>query len=148
MVSFIKNKGTGLKLITRDTDYAVRAVCHIAKFQDRPVSVDELVESLKIPRAFLRKILQVLSKNKILKSFRGKTGGFSLNMPEDEIYLTNIMKIFQKQAKLNICVFKKRICPNIKKCILRKKLTKIEKYIFSEISQISMHSLIDKQKDR
>jgi Rrf2 family protein len=137
-----------LKLITRDTDYAVRAVCHIAKFQGRPVSVDELVVSLKIPRAFSRKILQALSKNKILKSFRGKSGGFMLNAPIEEIYLTNIMKIFQKRGKINECIFKKRVCPNIKKCILRKKLIKIEKYIFSEMSHINMYSLLYRQKDR
>jgi Rrf2 family protein len=136
-----------LKLITRDTDYAVRAVCHIAKFQDRPVSADELVTSLRIPRAFLRKILQALNKNKILKSFKGKAGGFMLNASIKEIYLTDIMKIFQRWPKINECIFKKRICPNIKTCVLRKKLTKIEKYIFSEISYISMYSLIHKQKD-
>ena len=56
-----------MKLITRDTDYAIRALCFIARFKKKIVSVSELVKVLKIPRPFLRKILQTLNKKRILK---------------------------------------------------------------------------------
>jgi Rrf2 family protein len=134
-----------MKLITRDTDYAIRAICYIAKSKGRPVSADHLVRSQKIPRAFLRKILQTLSKRKILHSLKGKGGGFLLNMPSDKIYLSDIMNIFQKRPRLNECVFKKRICPNTKRCILRKKIIKIEEYVFSQIDRISMASLLQER---
>ncbi|MCX5702041.1 MAG: hypothetical protein NTW64_03570 [Candidatus Omnitrophica bacterium] len=44
-----------MKLITRDTDYAIRALCYIAKNKNEIISVRELVTKLKIPRPFLRK---------------------------------------------------------------------------------------------
>ena len=131
-----------MKLITRDTDYAVRAVCFIANHEGEPVSVEDLVKSLKIPRAFLRKLLQVLSNSRILKSFKGKNGGFVLNKTADKIYLKNIMNIFQGPLKINECIFKKRICPNIKTCPLRKRLNKIERYAVSEIDKITILSLL------
>ena len=55
-----------MKLITKDTDYAVRAIMYIAGSDKKIVSTAELMENLRLPRPFLRKILQVLVKHRIL----------------------------------------------------------------------------------
>ncbi|MBL7129936.1 MAG: Rrf2 family transcriptional regulator [Candidatus Omnitrophica bacterium] len=133
-----------MKLITRDTDYAVRALCFIAKQKEDIVSVAELVEKLRIPRSFLRKILQILNKKRILKSHRGQGGGFVLAISPGKIFLVNLIKIFQGSLKINECIFKNRICPNLKKCILKKKIDTIEKYVISELKSITIASLLKK----
>lgn len=134
-----------MKLITRDTDYAIRAICFIAKQKNRIITVTELVNKLKIPRPFLRKILQILNKEKLLKSYKGKGGGFRLSSEPNKIFLVNLIKIFQGPFKLNDCFLKKSICPDIRSCILKKKIDAIEKYIVSELNSISIASLL-KQK--
>lgn len=131
-----------MKLITRDTDYAVRAIAFIAESKKEMVSTDELVRRLKIPRPFLRKILQVLNKDGILVSYKGKGGGFRLGQSVKKIFLLDIMKAFQGDVKLNECVFKKRVCPNIKTCPLRKKITRIEGTVLKELKTITIASLI------
>ena len=71
-----------MKLITRNTDYALRALCYISKNKNI-VTVNELVKKLKVPRSFMRKILQRLNKRRILVSFKGQGGGFKLRaLPE------------------------------------------------------------------
>ena len=57
-----------MKLITRNTDYAIRALCYIAEQKQEVISADRLVKSLEIPRPFLRKILQTLTKAGLLNS--------------------------------------------------------------------------------
>ena len=131
-----------MKLITRDTDYALRAVCFIAKSKKKIISVSELVKELKIPRPFLRKILQVLNKKGILKSYKGKGGGFILSKPINKIFLVDLIEIFQGPFKLNECFFKKLICPNTKTCALRKKITNIERYVVKELKSFTLTSLI------
>ena len=131
-----------MKLITRDTDYAVKAICGIAGKEGRKASVGELVDELKIPRPFLRKILQTLNKKKILKSHKGTGGGYSLKKDPKQIFLIDLMRIFQGPLKLNECLFKKRICPNIKTCILRKKIQKIEKDVIDQLSPITIDVLL------
>lgn len=133
-----------MKLITRDTDYALRAVCFMARNKDKIVSVAQLVKTIKIPRPFLRKVLQILNKKIILKSYRGVGGGFSLARPAEKILLTDLMQVFQGPFQLNECLFKNKTCPNIKKCILRKKINKIENYVISQLESISIASLIKK----
>ncbi len=130
-----------MKLITRNTDYALRAICYIAK-QDKLVSVTELVRALGIPRPFMRKILQQLNQNKILESYKGQGGGFKLNLLPKKILIIQIMRIFQGEISLNECFLKKDICPNKGKCILRKKIRLIEDSLLTQLKQINIASLI------
>lgn len=131
-----------MKLITRDTDYAVRAVCYIAKNGKRVVSVAELVKKLRIPRAFLRKLLQTLNRKKMLVSHKGQGGGFTLAKRPERILLVDLIRIFQGSLRLNECIFKKTLCPNIKVCPLKKKIDIIEGYVARELREISIASLL------
>ena len=131
-----------MKLITRDTDYAVRALAFIAKQKKDVIPVDSLVKRLNIPKPFLRKILQILNKRGLLRSYKGQGGGFSLRVRPDKIFLLDLINIFQGPIKINECIFKKRICPNIKTCPLKKRIDKIQLFVISEFKSITLASLI------
>lgn len=133
-----------MKLITRDTDYAIRALCYIAKQKKKIVSVKELARHLKIPHPFLRKILQRLNKKRLLKSYKGKSGGFMLLKNPQKIFMADLIRIFQGPVRLSGHVFKKSLCPHIGACILKKKLDAIEKYVISELESVTIASLICK----
>jgi len=130
-----------MKLITRNTDYALRGICYIAK-QKKTVTATELVRVLGVPRPFMRKILQRLSKKKILESYKGQAGGFKLKILPGEIFVIQIMRIFQGQVGLDGCFLKKDICPNRGKCILRKKIRFIEKNALKQLEGINIASLL------
>ncbi len=134
-----------MKLITRDTDYAIRALIFIAQAEKKIVSASELVKKLKIPRPFLRKILQVLNKKKLLKSYKGKGGGFVLAARPNKIFLLDLIEIFQGRLRLNECIFKKRICPNIKTCRLKKIIDSIQKYVISELRDVTLGLLLRRE---
>lgn len=131
-----------MKLITRNTDYAVTALRCIALNENRIISVTDLVKKLKIPRAFLRKVLQILNKNGILKSYKGQGGGFLLAVPANKIFLVDLIEILQGPLKLNECIFKKKICPDRNICILRKKLVDIERDAIAELKSVTIASLL------
>jgi len=131
-----------MKLITRDTDYAVRALCYFANHKNKIISVTELVKELKIPQPFLRKILQFLNKNGILHSYKGQGGGFSLLVSAEKIRLIDLIMIFQGPLELNECLFKKKVCPNKGVCRLRHKINEIEEKVLKEIGFITIESLI------
>ncbi len=134
-----------MKLITRDTDYAVRALCFIAQSKEKIVPASMLVNKLRIPRPFLRQILQALNKKGILKSYKGLGGGFQLAISPNQIFLVDLIKIFQGPLKLNECIFKKKICPNKDICMLRAKINIIEKEVILELGSISIAALLNKR---
>ena len=133
-----------MKLITRNTDYALRAICYMSR-QKNLVTVDELVKMLGVPRQFMRKILQQLNKEKILKSYKGQGGGFKLKASPGKIYIAEIMRIFQGQLGLNGCFLKKDICPNKGKCVLRKKINSIEEDVLRQLKAINVASLVGRR---
>lgn len=133
-----------MKLLTRNTDYAVRAICAMAARSGEVVTAAELVSELKMPRPFLRKILQVLNKSEIVKSTKGSGGGFVLARKPGDIYLAAIIEAFQGPLSINECIFKKKVCPNRKICPLKKKLSEIENKVEAELRAVTIGSLLNK----
>jgi Rrf2 family protein len=131
-----------LKLITRDTDYAIRAVCCIAGSGRKVVSAQDLTKELGIPCSFMRKILQELNKHNVLRSYKGKGGGFSLFADPDEINVFDIIEIFQGPFKLNEHIFKGDVCPYLKLCLLKKRLDKVERSLIEKLKAITVSSLL------
>ena len=131
-----------MKLINRDTDYAVKALLYIVQKNPKRMSVSELVNALDIPRPFLRKILQTLNREGVLNSFKGVGGGFVLAMPPEEILLTRLIDIFQKPVKLTECIFKEKICSEVRTCPLKKRIDAIEQHVISELESITLDSLL------
>jgi len=131
-----------MKLITRDTDYAVRALVFLAH-RKGIIPVGELASELGISHSFLRKICQILSKHNILTSHKGKGGGFSLTVQPEEIYLTDLITMFRGPFTLEKCIFIQKMCPERNTCILRKELEGIESYVTSRLRSITIDYLIN-----
>ena len=131
-----------MKLLNRDTDYAVKALLYITQNNPKRMSVSELVNALDIPRPFLRKILQILNREGVLNSFKGKGGGFVLAMPPEEILLIRLIDIFQKPVKLTECIFKEKICSDVRTCPLKKRIDTLEQHVISELESITIESLL------
>ena len=69
---------------------AVKALYFLAKAYPVPKSSTEIAESIGYNPSKLRKILSFLAKDKIVKSTRGKSGGFVLAKSTNEINMQEI----------------------------------------------------------
>jgi len=131
-----------MNLISRDTDYALRALLFMAKAEGELFSVRQLSRRLGVPYAFLRRILQQLAKGGMLISARGSQGGFMLKKNLGEITIFAVAKIFQGNINMVNCILKGKPCPQIRLCPLRKRLKKIEKEVIATLKQASILSLL------
>ena len=134
-----------MKLITREIDYAVRALKYIAEKGKEKVPVAELVEELGIKRPMLRKIMQELAKAGMVVSYKGNNGGFSLSKRPGDIYLLELVEIFQGKFSINECVLNKGICPNRESCVLKGKIEDIEENVKRQLESINLKSLMIKR---
>ncbi len=135
-----------MKLLTRDTDYAVRTLGCIAAAKENTVTVTDLIKKLNMPKSFLRKILQMLSNKKLLKSFKGTGGGFSLAVKPEEITIFSMIEIFQGPFQLMEHVFRGKACPEIKTCSLKEKMDRIEEELIIKLKSITIMDLLKGQK--
>src|SRR3989339_766338 len=127
-----------MKLITRETDYAIRILKAIAEKPGRSAASIELSKELGIPVAFVRKILQVLARKGPLTSTKGKGGGFVLTTPLDKILLVDIMIMFQGPVSLGDCLFGKKLCGNRASCSLRCIILELEGTIRERIKNVTI----------
>lgn len=130
-----------MKLINKKTDYTIRAIKYLARCKGRIVPVKEIARALSIPRPFLRKTLQLLHKKGMVHACEGRGGGFTLAVPVEDIYLLDLIKIFQGPIRFVDCLLKKNVCPDIKKCILKDKMQHIEQIILKELETVTIGSL-------
>jgi len=131
-----------MSLINRNTDYAIRALVYLAREKDGVVAVSQLARAEKMPRPFLRRIMQVLCQNGLVVSHQGKTGGFSLKKKPTEISLGEVARVFQGKVDISQCLFRKLVCHNHQNCFLRKRLKKIEKIVVSELERTKIASFL------
>jgi len=135
-----------MKLFTKNTDYAVRTLGCIAAAKENMVTVTDIAKKLNMPRSFLRKILQVLSSNGLLRSFKGAGGGFALAVEPEEITILNVTEIFQGQFRLMEHVFRGKTCPEIKTCLFKKKIDKMEEELIVKLKSITITDLLKGEK--
>lgn len=131
-----------MRLITKETDYAIRAVMQLARRPGVFVSSAEMAAAEKIPLPFLRRILQRLLKAGLVASREGISGGVSLRARPERIQLLDIMKVFQGQIELSECMFRKKLCANRGTCVLRRRIRAIEQRLTDEFAGISIADLL------
>ena len=102
--------------ITRQADYAVRCVLFLSKEPERIISANEISKSMAIPRSFLAKILQRLSRKGIVESTQGVSGGFQLAKKPARISLLEVIEAVQGPSAMNVCAIDKRICRLSRTC--------------------------------
>lgn len=106
--------------ITRQADYAIRAVLHVSKLdQNQLVSTSQIAEAQRIPPSFLAKIISQLSVAGILQTARGARGGVTLAKPAVQITLLEVVEAIDGPILLNQCVNDEHACSFGQECPLQ-----------------------------
>jgi Rrf2 family protein len=104
--------------ITLETDYAVRCLVYLKDHKDGVSVLGDISKGTKIPAAFLSKILQKMIKRGLVKSAKGKHGGFALAKAPNSISVYNIMQAVccSDTVMKAVCCKTKDACSFLKTC--------------------------------
>ena len=106
--------------ITRQADYAVRAVLYLTRLDDSErAATSTIAEEQNIPPSFLAKIISQLSIAGLLHTSRGARGGVTLARPAKEITLLEVVEAIDGPIQLNECVGNEGTCSFDGECPLR-----------------------------
>jgi Rrf2 family protein len=140
----INNGGCPL-IITRATEYAIRAVLFMAS-REPGVTVlkKDICRSMKITPAFLTKILQPLIKCGIVGSQRGVGGGFLLQKKPQDISLLDVIAAEEGMPFLNTCLIEHDNCERRHFCPVSQVwqearvnlLATLQQYTFAQLVQL------------
>ncbi len=132
-----------MKLLTKDTDYAVRAIVCLARNPEGYRSSREIAGDEGIPLQFLRRILRKLTIAGLVVSREGVNGGAKLGAKPKDIRVSDIIRIFQGDIELSECMFRKRLCAHRSTCVLRARIKTIESMVNREFEKVTIATLVN-----
>ncbi len=129
--------------ITKQTDYALLALTHLASAEDGcAVRAREIAERYRIPADMLAKILQRLARAGLLVSSQGRSGGYVLARPVEEITIGAVLEAVEGAQALAHCLRSENAdCEQSKCCTIRDPLARINAQVFTMLDAIPVSEL-------
>ncbi len=109
--------------LNKTTKYAIKVLEFMVQDTQQKYSATTLSQELNIPYKYLTKFMTILEKHDILKSSKGKYGGFSLGKEPSSIRLIDIIVVFDDPYN-KVCVISDDKCNFKNKCTLHDKWQK------------------------
>jgi Rrf2 family protein len=131
-----------MKVLTKNTDYAIRALLALAAEKGSYLSAKAIAAGQDIPYQFLRRLLQDMIRHNLVVSKEGARGGFMIEKDPDEITVTQLIEIFQGKVQVSECMFRKQICSNRSRCVLRHEIMRVEQVVQSEFEKVTIGKLL------
>ena len=91
-------------MLNQTAIYAVKAMGYLAaRDDDKPILADTIANELDIPKNFLSKILNRLVQSGLIRSIRGRSGGFLLATPPSKVIVRDVVDLFMKIEDYKRC---------------------------------------------
>jgi Rrf2 family protein len=102
--------------LSKTSEYALRAVVHLARDSGAPVPAGEVAAALGVPSNYLSKILYILGRAGLVNSERGRGGGYRLAKPADRMSIADVVGAIDPVALESRCLLGNRNCPGRHPC--------------------------------
>ena len=103
--------------LTRAADYGVRVMVHLATLRaDERALLRALADVTDAPESFLSKVLQALTRAKLISSWRGKSGGFAILPRGRAASMLEVIEAIDGPIHLNVCLDHGKSCARKAHC--------------------------------
>ena len=130
--------------ITRQADYAVRAVLYLARLgQSERAATSQVAQEQNIPPSFLAKIISQLSIAGLLHTSRGARGGVTLAREPGDISLFEVIEAIDGPILLNECVGESSTCSFDDNCPLKPVWCEAQNELVTRLRATNFAMLLD-----
>jgi Rrf2 family protein len=129
--------------ITRQADYATRAILYLARNRNgKRVATSQVAKEQKIPSSFLAKIISQLSIAGLLHTSRGAHGGITLARDPEQITFLQVIEAIDGPIQLNVCVECEGLCSFEDNCPIQTVWRDTQKELISKLRNTNFAQLI------
>lgn len=90
-------------MIRQTAEYALRAVVYLAENPGKCLPAQQIAQATQVPPGYLAKILQSLSRAKLVHAQRGLNGGYRLLRPPADISLFEVVSTVSVFERIESC---------------------------------------------
>ena len=134
-------------MFSNSTKYAIRTIEHLLLHpEENKQSVINLAKELDIPQPYLSKIMQQLSKGKIISSTKGRGGGFYMSEENKKRPLIDIVICIEGHNVFDKCVLGLPHCSDENPCLLHKHFKVFKLSLQQSICRDSIKNLFESER--
>lgn len=115
-------------MFSKACEYGIRSAIYIAEkaLENDKVSLREVAKAIDSPEAYTSKILQLLSRNQIISSEKGPTGGYSIDRSKlEKMMLSDLVVAIDGNSVYEGCGLGLKRCNEKKPCPVHFQFKKI-----------------------
>ncbi|WP_394750305.1 RrF2 family transcriptional regulator [Spongiimicrobium salis] len=132
-------------MFSKSCEYGLRAVIFIAgqSLKDNKVSLRIISEEINSPQAFTAKILQQLTRSKIVKSIKGPYGGFVIEAEKMQTKLSEVVSVLDGDAIYTGCGLGLKQCDANSPCPLHYKFVEIRNDLKVMLESTTLKAVVE-----
>jgi len=127
---------------SKSTELAIHGLWLLANKRPGLLLIAEMAEAQSVSESYLAKIFQRLARKGLVRSTRGKRGGFTLAKEPKEISVADIVRAVEADEPLYDCMDVGRRCRGRTDCLLRDVFERAERRMFSALESTSLADLM------
>ncbi len=137
-----------MKLSTKGR-YGTRAMLELAlDYKKGPVLLRNIARRQEISERYLERMMTALVSAGLVRSSRGKHGGFTLAKPPGEIRLSQVIQAVEGSIAPSSCVDDPKLCDRVDICITRDIWKRLKKSMLETLDSITLESMVEMQKKK
>ena len=129
--------------LTKKADYGLIALRHLASLPGATASTKDIAETYRLPVPLLAKVLQMLTKAKILQSVAGTHGGYKLARDPHRISALEVVRAIDGPVILTHCFTEHGVCDQSDKCTVREPLRRVHEAILELLNGFTITDLAE-----
>lgn len=129
--------------LTKKADYGLIALRHLASIPGATASTKDIAEAYHLPVPLLAKVLQKLTKEKILQSEAGTNGGYKLARPAGRITALEVVRAIDGPVILTHCFTEHGKCDQSENCTVREPLRRVHEGILELLNRFTISDLAE-----
>jgi len=126
--------------LTMLSDYALRVLMYAGANPGRLVTIDETITAFPVSRGHIMKVVLCLGQGGFLQSRRGRSGGFTLARPPEDIRLGDVVRLTEPDYQMVECQGADSTCPITSACKLP---AVVEAALAAFMAVMDQHTLAD-----
>ena len=124
-------------MFSKTCEYGIRAMIFVAQKsrEGSRISLKEIAKGTGAPEHFIAKIMQELSRKKMVRSIKGPNGGFYMQPEEMQVSLADIVTTLDGRGIYNDCVMGLKACNEKTPCPIHHQYKDIKKALIEMIEE-------------
>ncbi len=135
--------------LSTKSEYGLRALLDIALHSnDGLVSLREITWRQDISSSYLEQLMLSLQSAGMVRSIRGRKGGFTLTKPPSEIKVLEVLRSLERTLTLFDCVNNPGICSRQENCATNELWCRLTEAFIRELDAYTLEDLMNWEQEK